>query len=354
MKSLFTLIILLLQIISCENKKTMEEKFEWEEKKTAPLGYPVEVYKEGLISTTSGYFRSLKSGITTGKHGWGYGGGGMGSHISPIPDRLHAVWLSYAEDCFYEIDVTIDKQKILSLFREGYQWLSANKDILHRNYYKIVVGFAPGGVVVVWVAGITKQVEIGRYEGKKIVIPHEEVEQLDDSERVIFKKSWRESIMSSPGTVPIEVQKANKNKPIPYGLWDIYRRKYNWKLVFKFRGETKLHPKETVSVDLLNGEESELFYDEFPMSKTFYSAIPKEIVFVWQTSEDESYSGGCVFDEKAILSAFEEVFDKNTENISADLVISVNQINTYFIVKLVGTNGKEVIIPTPTLKVGVY
>ncbi|MCK0193802.1 DUF2931 family protein [Ornithobacterium rhinotracheale] len=328
----------------------MEQKFEYEANTAAPLGYPVEVYRGGF-ETKEGYFRSLVSGITTGKHGWGYGGGGMSSYMAPIPDHLHTIWFSYAESCFYEVDTEIDKAKMLALFREGYDWLDANGEIRPDNYNEIIAGFAPGGVVVVWVAGATQQVEIGRYQGKKIVIPQEEIDQLDDEDKALFRKSYREKMFTSSGVVPLDVQKANKNKPIPYGLWDTYRKKYPWRLVFKFRGEAILNSKGAIKNKFLNGEKFELYAKDFPIETPFLQAVPRSFSFSWKAEDGFYYAGSCKFEEETILSAFEEIFSDNSRDITADLVISVNQANTYFIVRLIGSNGKEVVISTPKIEV---
>ncbi|AFL97905.1 DUF2931 family protein [Ornithobacterium rhinotracheale] len=320
-------------------------------KKAAPLGYPVEVYRGGF-ETKEGYFRSLVSGITTGKHGWGYGGGGMSSYMAPIPDHLHTIWFSYAESCFYEVDTEIDKAKMLALFREGYDWLDANGKIRPDNYNEIIAGFAPGGVVVVWVAGATQQVEIGRYQGRKIVIPQEEIDALPQEDKLLFDKENQKEVMEDSSVIPQEIIDANKNKPIPYGLWDIYRKKYPWRLVFKFRGEViKLDKKSMVRIELVNGERFTLFHDNFPLKQFFNKSIPKNLYFGWRTEDNTFYEGNCSLDETAILSAFKEIFSGNNKDITADLVISVNQANTYFIVRLVGSNGKEVVIPTPEIEV---
>ncbi|MEC5395899.1 DUF2931 family protein [Bergeyella sp. RCAD1439] len=350
MKKIVFLFILITNIISCQNKNNMGQEFEWQEKKAAPLGYPVEVYRGGF-STKGGYFRSLVSSITTGKHGWGYGGGGMSSHKAPIPDHLHTIWFSYAESCFYEVDTEIDKMKILALFREGYNWMTANGNIRPDNYDRITAGFAPGGVVVVWVAGATQQVEVGRYQGRKIVISQEEIDALPQEDKLLFDKENQKEVMEDNSVIPQEVIEANKNKPIPYGLWDTYRKKYPWRLVFKFRGEAVLNSKGAIKNKFLNGEKFELYAKDFPIETPFLQAVPRSFSFSWKAEDGFYYAGSCDFEEKIILSAFEEIFSDNNKDITVDLVISVNQANTYFIVRLIGSNGKEIIIPTPKIEV---
>nr|WP_260390317.1 DUF2931 family protein [Ornithobacterium rhinotracheale] len=332
----------------------MEQKFEYEANTGAPMGYPAEVYKGEFINTNNGSSMSLWGGITAGNRSWGTAtGGGWGHSNHPLPDHLHVIWLSYAEDCFYEVNTPIDKDKILSLFREGYLWMGANGNIRPDNYDQITAGFAPGGVVVVWVAGATQQVEIGRYQGKKIVIPQKEIQAAKQNPeyKLLFDKENRKEVMQDNSVIPQEVIDVNKNKPIPYGLWDTYRKKYPWRLVFKFRGESVLNSKGAIKNKFLNGEKFELYAKDFPIEKPFLQAVPRSFSFSWKAPDGFYYAGYCKFEEETILSAFEEIFSDNSRDITADLVISVNQANTYFIVRLIGSNGKEIVIPTPEIEV---
>ncbi|WP_245688935.1 DUF2931 family protein [Riemerella columbipharyngis] len=120
------------------------------------------------------------------------------------------IWLSYAKDCFYKVDTPIDKDKIFSLFKEGYLWMGANSNIRHTNYDEITAGFAPGGVVVVWVADATRQVEIRRYQGRKIIIPQEEIDALPQEDKLLFDKENRKEVRQDNSVIPQEVIDANK------------------------------------------------------------------------------------------------------------------------------------------------
>ena len=147
-----------------ENKKNMSsENFEWKETISCPLGYPVDVYRGGLESANGG-FTSLYLGTHSGNDGWGSSGRSMSNGFKPVPNHLHVIWVSYAEKQFYEVDVDIDKEKMVKFFRDGYYVPSMSNDHPQprkENYNQIVVGFAPGGVVVVWLSGAGRQTEIG-------------------------------------------------------------------------------------------------------------------------------------------------------------------------------------------------
>ena len=201
MKHLYLLLtILSLQLSSCQNKKTMKnDVFQWQETISCPTGYAVDVYEGGLISKDN--FTSLCLGVYIGKDGWGKGSSGMSYGEKTIPNHLRLVWASYIEHKFYEIDTPIDYDKMVELFSEGYYYPSSNNEKpepYKQNYNNIVVGLAPGGVVVIWVAGIGRQVEVGRYEGKEITFSKEEIEALPSGHRKnMHNIASRKNIISS-------------------------------------------------------------------------------------------------------------------------------------------------------------
>ncbi len=318
------------------------KEFRWKETITCPLGYPVDVYEGGLESAKGS--TSLYLGTHTGTYGWGHIGGSMSSGIKPLPNRLDVVWLSYAEDTFYHIDTKLDYDKMLALFEEGYLDSFTNKKM---TYSTIVVGFAPGGVVVVWLFGSGKQIEVSRYEGKKIVIPEQEIAGLDSHEKLLFSPDYRKSIMLNEQIVPLEVREANKNKPIPYGIWDTYRKRYNWKPSYSI-------PKGGEAINsyffMLNGEQEE-FIDETFKNITFSPrAVPRMVNLGWRDSTGQRYGGSVTFNEQEILKAYQELY-RNDSAINAELEFKVNIPNTYLTIVLKG-NGQE--IPLSENQINVY
>lgn len=333
-----------IQLASCQNKKTiMKDKFDWIESISSPLGYPAEIYRGGLLSE-DGNYTSLYLGATTGE--WGEGGGGMRGGVKQLPNRLEAIWISYAEGVVYEINTAIDYDKLLKLFNEGYYVPSKNSDVpepRQENFDEIIVGLAPGGMVSIWAYGSGRQVEIGRYQSKKTVISEEEISQLDETDKMLFSEDWREEIMQNEAIIPIEIQNQNSRKSIPFGQWETYSKKYQWELEIHLPDNSKT--KEVWNF-FYNGEWSDLFgetilerhpniSEELTWNASLKKPIPKRINFNWLL--DNRYSAKILFDEKEIFKAFQTITKGNPEE-KIKLVIYVNEPKTYANIKLIGNN----------------
>jgi hypothetical protein len=327
------------------------EYFEWEENNNAPLGYPIDVYKGGLELKGGGYV-GLSLGTSSGIHGWGAYGSGATHDEKPLPDRVNITWLSYAEDAFYSIDCPIDYDKIVRLFQEGYDEQSSSGKISHQNYRTIIVGYAPGGVVVIWVHGGSKQVEIGRYQGEKTVIDPEEIKSLESPEKLLFKQSYRDETMNDENIVPTAVREANKKKPIPYGLWDTYREKYLWKPTFiqnKFSDNT--FTMVYARLEMYNGEIDDLFKETLQKKEYTERAILKRINFGWKDEKGQVYSGSVEFDEKTIFDAFKEI-RQDTKNGKIEIEFMVNIPNDFVVVRL--RSGDKWVFANKDSKVDVF
>ncbi|WP_235212265.1 DUF2931 family protein [Sphingobacterium sp. ML3W] len=294
------------------------EEFHWRETISCPVGFPIDVHDGALILPGGG-----SVGLYLGTHNgpWGATGRSMSNGLKPLPKKIDVIWLSYAEDAFYEIDTAIDYDKILALFKEGYLDSNTKKN---RTYTTIVVGFAPGGVVVVWLNGPGKQVEVGRYQGKKTVIPAEEIAKLDNHEKLLFSPEYRKEIMLNEKIVPKEVREANAGKPIPYGLWDRLRQKHIWKSTYSIADGGQATNAYFI---MQNGEEEQLIDETFEKNIFEERAIPRIMNFGWRAKNGQHYGGGVVFDDDEIVKAYEKIF-KNKPIQPVELVISVNEQNT--------------------------
>lgn len=354
MKKIKILAIVLVLTLSsaCQNKKEDMKKysilddekrpeFEWEEMCNAPLGYPIEVYKGGIGGV------GLNNGLSAGNNG-GWGATGSGSSHGPkeLPDHIDCIWVSYAEDCLYKINCPIDYDKLLKVFQEGYQdwgfYFNGNGEYKKDTYSAIIVGFAPGGVVVIWASGAGKQVEIGRYKGEKYEVPKEEIEGLDASGYTIFDPKFRKMIMTSPNIVPMEMQ--NNPKPIPYGLWDSYRTRYTWKAVVELQEGELLH----IDYAMFNGEHESLFDKKLLENKFEKRAVPSVVSIGFRDHKGQGYGADIHFDEKEITAAFEEMQKDDSQ---AELYFTVNHANNFITVMLKYGDKK---IRLPKTKVEVY
>lgn len=210
----------LLQFFSCSNNKVMKnDKFRWQAAVSVPSGYLADVYTGTLISDND--VAVLDSPTPTGE--WGKPTEAMGS-AGYLPKRLRVTWVSYFEHKFYHIDTPIDYDKMVRLFNEGFYDLYdefTKYPPIKSEYNKVVVGFAPGGVVVIWVAGIKKQVEIGRYQAEEITFSKEYIAGLSPGPaKNMHNIEYHNNILYNWGVQSQESIEKVKDKPIPYGIWD--------------------------------------------------------------------------------------------------------------------------------------
>ena len=361
MKTIQNLVLALLLTLSsaCQNKNNtaMQEIEEtipktWEEMCNAPQGFPAEVYDGGLEKrNTKGevvdYAGLNRTGTILGP--WGASGGGTGGKDF-VPTHISCIWLSYAENIFYKIDCAVDHDKMLKLFQEGYPDSLAflNFGRREKSYYdSIITGFTPGGVVVIWLAGGGRQIEIGRYKGVKHEVDPKEIAGLEQEVHVLFEPKYREFIMTNAAVIPPDIQQANQGKPIPYGLWDTYRNRYSWRPIFELQDNGVF---ETAYFEMINGEKDELFDVSLQENKFTKRAIPKLINMGWVNKTKKEYAAEIVFDEQEVKEAFDVIYKDNKE-LEAELVFRVNQANNFVTVMLV---NNEVKIRLPKTKIKVY
>lgn len=313
------------------------EYFEWEGNNNAPLGYPIDVYEGGLESKDGGY-TGLSLGTSSGIHGWGAIGAGMSSGRKAVPDRLNVTWLSYAEDTFYHIDCPIDYDKMVRYFKEGFEEMevSGSGKTRHETYRYIIVGYAPGGIVVIWLSNGGKQVEIGRYQGKKVVIDPEEIKSLESPEKLLFKQSYRDATMNDENIVPTIVREANKKKPMPYGLWDTYREKYSWRPIFINMKSSVSDTTKTIlytRLEMFNGEIEGQFDGALEKNEAAKRAILKHINFAWKDAKGQVYSGTLDLDEEEVFNAFKKMHKEN-KDAQTDIQFYINVPNDFVTVQI--------------------
>ena len=340
MKKYITYIILgsLLQG-SCQEKK-MENKtsFVYSMEISAPREYPVEVH-EGVLSNGKNFISAIpKAGIA--RSGWGFGGADAGMKASGIPNHLELTWISYAEKKFWKVDTALPEEKILALFQKGYKYID-NLNVEHQDTYKkLVIGLAPGGVVVVWLQGVFN-VEIGRFQAKEIYVNKLDFQPVKDHE-----ESQEEYFVTGFNiVVPQEAQENIKKEGIPFGLWDEYRVKYNWRFhTLSYKGGVE----EVVTfkfTQYFNGECAVFFKDAVVKNNYNLQAVPYRSDFTYK-----DYSSSVEFNEKEIFAAFKALTQKHI-NKPIEIIVKVTFMykGLSFIVKCENDE-----IPLKNVKVKMY
>ena len=360
-----TFILLALWLTGCwgykakqeKNKANAEQEYDWGVAVNVPIGYPIRFYAAMVGGTPiSREFYTKKE-----EPDWGNAYGYESHSMGYLPASVDMVWLSYKEDCFYRLKTAIDYEKIAKLFREGYEERLPNGEVKHTTYNTVVVGIAPGGVVVLWAGNAYfKITEIGRYQAEKIDL--KEPPGLDSHQRLIFSKEDREETLNSDLAIPKAVREANKNKPIPFGLWDSYRdTQYQWYPTFEIpNGRIG-----DVDYQYWNGEADTFFFtdfvalegqkDVFAPQELYHDIrklpLYKEIRFTYKAEDGIKYGVGLQFDWEDILATYKKVFGEHPEEVKAHLDIRINRINSYLTVRLVGDNGKEAFIEPKLIRI---
>jgi hypothetical protein len=133
-----------------------EEKFDWNPGAAGVPNFPMEYSMISFVSAdgTSVSSPSAIVGYTGSQWGDNTASVSVGGDLKSIPVKLNITWLSYTEDQFYTGSFVLPHNEILALFKKG--WPDFNyttNQPTTSTFNEIVVGMAPGGMVVVWLSG---------------------------------------------------------------------------------------------------------------------------------------------------------------------------------------------------------
>ena len=361
-RKIWLFLFLPLQLASCQNhnsnnKDMNEPEYEWGISVNAPIGYPIHVYagRVGSEYITSDLWCS------TEEPDWGSAYANEGNDPKELPKDIDIVWFSFIENCFYNLQASLDYEKIEKLFKEGFEQRIRYGELRHTTYDGLVVGLAPGGTVVVWVGkGYSPITEVGRFQASQIYLT--ETSDMDSHERLIFDKEYRKSLATAPNIVPLEVQKANEGKPIPYNLWDRYAEtQYRWYPTFEIP-DGKMGD---VFFQYWNGEANTIFYTDLepttereailkpkvcqePIGKL---PLYKEISINYKAFDGIKYAATITFDWEQSAETYKKVFGEHPEEVTAQLYFRLNRNNTHVTTCLIGSNGKDLIIEPKNISI---
>ena len=362
LRKIWLFLFLPLQLASCQNhnsnnKDMNEPEYEWGISVNAPIGYPIHVYagRVGPQYITSDLWCS------TEEPDWGSAYVNEGNDPKELPKDIDIVWFSFIENCFYNLQASLDYEKIEKLFKEGFEQRIRYGELHHTTYNGLVVGLAPGGTVVVWVGkGYSPITEVGRFQASQIYLT--ETSDMDSHERLIFDKEYRKSLATAPNIVPLEVQKANEGKPIPYNLWDRYAEtQYRWYPTFEIP-DGKMGD---VFFQYWNGEANTIFYTDLeptteretilkpkvcqePIGKL---PLYKEISINYKAFDGIKYAATITFDWEQSAEIYKKVFGEHPEEVTAQLYFRLNRNNTHVTTHLIGSNGKDLIIEPKNISI---
>lgn len=285
------------------------------------------------IKTLENTSASLPYGSSSGN--WG-SSGKMWTEQHGTPIGFDVTYYSGYEDKYYHIDENFDITYIKEMTSRCYpssddtsetpvkefiykKDFDANFQELRKDYGEfsdLIFGFAPQGMVVVWLGYGPNRIELGRYQAKVIT---------DEKRIAECKKKYMDTYRIDPE----RYEEARKEYYLPNASplqWDNYRIRYNWN--YKVTSDNKGFKLLKYSGEFFNGEADDNFRPIVLDPEMKKRAIPEMITLCWETSSKERYEAKLFFDWDKTNQLFKEAKDKNTFN------IHINQENSKIEIKI--------------------
>ena len=298
-KKIYLLFILsIFQLVSCQTKKTNMPVYNVE------ISHPDNKYLvtpiEDKIITLEDTNASLPYGSSSGE--WGYSGKTFTEQYG-TPIGADIIYFSRYENAFYHLKANFPVELMKDITQRAYadddskenfkgkEYITLDEKEEFDGYYAmsdLVFGFAPKGIVVVWIRYGVQQIEIGQYQAEII---------KDD-------KQYEDKFFSRISQSRKEIYNDMYMKDASPELWLNYRKKYNWQPIatstnedFRFLGVINRY---------YNGEREMMFQHWLSGNNMRERAVPKELSFYFTTAKGQQYEGRVFFDFDKMTEAFKK------------------------------------------------
>ncbi|MBZ4037318.1 DUF2931 family protein [Flavobacterium sp. 17A] len=297
-----------------------EKTPEWHAEMSHPNNdYMIDMVKDEIF-TLEGIHAGMPYGSSSGK--WGNSGKmWTEQHGTPIGADL-TYYASY-DNAFYRLKVDFPVEKMKDLVKRRYafaevkgktieeykyegdpdlQFSMYDSDTAYESYdafTSLIFGFAPKGMVVVWVNYGLTVIEIGRYQAKVIT----DQQELNDSKE-IHLRTWR---FTPEYFDELAAKKYNPNANCK--LWDMYRVRYQWKPVFS--SENAAFRIFEVNTEYYNAEKDQMLRPWLLENKMRDRALPRVMQFFWETAKEEKFEGRIFFNRDELFERFKTALTEN-------------------------------------------
>ncbi|PST81718.1 hypothetical protein C7T94_17750 [Pedobacter yulinensis] len=283
--------------VTSQSRANQSPQFFWEEGINCPVGYPIRMIS-GEMELEDGSTYILSTGFCSGLEGWGGRGSGMFAGMRPLPRRLAVTWLSFAEERCYHLSCGISADVMKMHFEGGFQAGGSEINGRRETYDMVNIGLAPGGLVVVWLAGAGRQIEVAYQHALPCTVRAADIGQLDASQRLIFDRTEIRRIMNDPLIVP--GADGRNRRPGALARWEHYRKRHCWHPWLLLPAGCTL---EGLAILFFNGEQIEWFGTDWP-DKGELLPIPQILSCSWRCRDDRRYGITLRFNESEIFSVF--------------------------------------------------
>lgn len=257
------------------------------------------------IITLDGNDAHLPFGSTSGE--WGYSGKGW-TEQQGTPIGADIIYFSRYEDTFYHLKANFSEDQIKDYMERAYAQSGSTTDDKeplqefkklgrfekfssatnpYNSFSDLVFGFAPKGMVVVWLNFGKVRIELGRFQAEII---------KDDQE--LEKKFF------SKLSVTRDEMRKNRFLDVTPQLWDNYRTKYTYQPVIT--STNKGLRLFEMNFRYYNAEQESMFRPWIDNIAAKSRAIPKELNFIWETGKDQQFVGRAYFSWEKTNEAFKK------------------------------------------------
>ncbi|MBA3548558.1 MAG: DUF2931 family protein [Nannocystis sp.] len=269
-----------------ETDMTLGPILEWLPSETAPSTRPAWVVSGDFILPDGN--RIYIPDQRTARAGWGRIGS---THIvdpvaRPLPAAMAVTWFSLSEQQSYSAQVELPFDRLVAMFTTP---LNNPLDDTDAAPDRLIVGFAPGGDVMVWAAGITGTVEVGLWQAEPTRLSMDEIiGEGDITPEALAEMLLKESLTDD------EREALARAGPQP-GLWRARAQRFIW------APEIVAATGRAFRLEALNGEIEWLPAAPAPAPR----AAPERMRLYWHSTIG-ALVAELVFDPTESLTAFQK------------------------------------------------
>ena len=299
-----------------KNEKTPE----WH----AEMCHPANKYRIQMVKDEIFTLEGIRAGMPYGSSSGTWGDSGKmwtEQHGTPIGADL--TYYAGYDNVFYRLKIDFPVERMKDLVRRNYayrevknktieeykydgdsdlQYIMDDVDAAYKSYDRmssLIFGFAPKGMVVVWINYGLTVIEIGRYQAKVITDPKEL-----ESAKNRHLETWR----FTPEYFD-ELAKKLYNPDANCELWDMFRLRYNWKPVIA--SENPNFRLFKINTEYYNGEKDQMLRPWLLENKMRDRALPNVFQFFWETGIGQKFEGRIFFNQNEIFSRFKGLSGDN-------------------------------------------
>lgn len=236
------------------------------------------------------------------------------------PIGFEITYYSEYEDKYYYINQDFDLKEIQEMTNRCYPWMDERLDEPVKEYLpkveydsdfekyryvyapfgRIIFGFAPQGMVVVWCGYGPNRIELGRYQA---------IEVTDEKRLAICKEKYLSTYRVDESIYDEQRKKYFLPNASPE-LWDNYRKRYNWS--YKVASENAGFRFFEFEIESYNGEIISNFAPYILNPKMQSRAIPSFVMICWETSAKERFLSRVFFNWEKTNELLKNAGENNT------------------------------------------